>query len=92
MASRLREFLESLCSVFTDGAFATELELDSVVDKSFADVLLTPDMILGKIRKLLVLNCAMIIFSNSYQKKKKKKIGTSVLFSSYTTVTLYTFN
>lgn len=47
MASRLREFLESLCSVFTDGAFATELELDSVVDNSFADVLLTPDMILS---------------------------------------------
>ena len=90
MASRLREFLESLCSVFTDGAFATELELDSVVDKSFADVLLTPDMILGKIRKLLVLNCAMIIFSNSYQKKKKKKIGTTVFFS-YTAVTLYIF-
>lgn len=90
MASRLREFLESPCSVLTGGAPTAELELDSVVDKSFADVLLTPDMILGKIRKLLVLNCAMIIFSNSYQKKKKKKIGTTVFFS-YTAVTLYTF-
>lgn len=46
-ASRLREFLESPCSVLIDGALATELELDSVADRSFADVLLAPDMIFG---------------------------------------------